>query len=44
MLSLEDDYSGEVKIFGQDISDGSMEYKRKIGYVPEIAEVYHSFE
>ncbi len=40
MLGIEDDYSGEVKIFGQDISDGSMEYKRKIGYVPEIAEVY----
>lgn len=40
MLGIEDDYSGEINIFGQDISDGNMEYKRKIGYVPEIAEVY----
>ncbi|XQY90001.1 ABC transporter ATP-binding protein [Metabacillus sp. HB246100] len=40
MLGIEDDYHGEVKIFGDDISDGKMEYKRKIGYVPEIAELY----
>jgi ABC-2 type transport system ATP-binding protein len=40
MLGIEDDYSGEIKIFGHDISDGNIEYKRKIGYVPEIAEVY----
>lgn len=40
MLGIEDDYSGEIKIFGQDISDGNVDYKRKIGYVPEIAEVY----
>lgn len=40
MLGIEDDYSGEIKIFGQDISDGKIDYKRKIGYVPEIAEVY----
>ena len=30
----------KIKIFGHDISDGNIEYKRKIGYVPEIAEVY----
>ncbi|MCM3409540.1 ABC transporter ATP-binding protein [Metabacillus litoralis] len=40
MLGIEDDYSGEVNIFGHDLSDGKMEYKRKIGYVPEIAELY----
>lgn len=40
MLGIEEGYSGEVKIFGKDISDGDIEYKRKIGYVPEIAEVY----
>lgn len=40
MLGIEHDYSGKVKIFGQDISNGSIDYKRKIGYVPEIAEVY----
>ncbi|MBS4207226.1 ABC transporter ATP-binding protein [Bacillus sp. FJAT-50079] len=40
ILGIEDDYSGEIKIFGHDISDGNIEYKRKIGYVPEIADVY----
>lgn len=40
ILGIEDDYFGEIKIFGHDISDGNIEYKRKIGYVPEIAEVY----
>jgi ABC-2 type transport system ATP-binding protein len=40
MLGIEDGYSGEVKVFGQDISDGKIDYKKKIGYVPEIAEVY----
>jgi ABC-2 type transport system ATP-binding protein len=40
MLGIEDGYSGGVKIFGQDILDGKIDYKRKIGYVPEIAEVY----
>lgn len=40
LLGIESGYSGEVKIFGQDISTESMEYKRKIGYVPEIAELY----
>ncbi|WP_071394135.1 ABC transporter ATP-binding protein [Bacillus tuaregi] len=40
MLGIEGDYSGSINIFGRDISDGDIEYKRKIGYVPEIAEVY----
>lgn len=40
MLGIEGDYSGEIRIFGQDIADEKSEYKRKIGYVPEIAEVY----
>jgi ABC-2 type transport system ATP-binding protein len=40
MLGIEDDYSGVVKIFGHDISDGNIEYKRNIGYVPEVAEIY----
>jgi ABC-2 type transport system ATP-binding protein len=40
MLGIEEGYSGEVKIFGKDISTGDIEYKRKIGYVPEMAEVY----
>lgn len=42
ILGIEDDYQGEVNIFGQNILDGNMEYKRKIGYVPEVADVYDS--
>ncbi|MCH1626993.1 ABC transporter ATP-binding protein [Ferdinandcohnia quinoae] len=40
MLGIEDDYDGEVKIFGMDISNGEVDYKKRIGYVPEIAEIY----
>lgn len=40
MLGLEGDYSGRVEIFGEKITDKSVDYKRKIGYVPEIAELY----
>lgn len=40
MLGLVQGYRGEIKIFGQDISNGDIEYKRRIGYVPEIADIY----
>nr|WP_040206319.1 ABC transporter ATP-binding protein [Neobacillus jeddahensis] len=40
MLGLESDYYGKVEIFGEKVSEKNMEYKRKIGYVPEIAELY----
>lgn len=40
MLGLVQGYTGEIRIFGQDISKGDIEYKRRIGYVPEIAEIY----
>lgn len=40
MLGLLEGYTGEVKILGQDIRNASVEYKRKIGYVPETAEIY----
>lgn len=40
MLGLVQQYKGKVSIFGQDISNGDVEYKRKIGYVPETAEIY----
>ncbi|WHH59284.1 ABC transporter ATP-binding protein [Petroclostridium sp. X23] len=40
ILGLLEGYSGTVEIFGQDISEGDVQYKRKIGYVPEIAEIY----
>jgi ABC-2 type transport system ATP-binding protein len=40
MLGIVEGYSGEVRIMGHDISVDRTEYKRKIGYVPEVAEVY----
>jgi ABC-2 type transport system ATP-binding protein len=40
MLGLIDGYFGEVSIFDRDISDGNVDYKRRIGYVPETAEIY----
>lgn len=42
LLGLIEGYKGEVKILGREISDGNVEYKRKIGYVPEVADIYDS--
>jgi ABC-2 type transport system ATP-binding protein len=42
ILGLVEGYTGEVKILAQDISNGNIEYKKKIGYVPETAEIYDS--
>lgn len=40
MLGLVEGYKGTVEIFDQDIAAGDHTYKRKIGYVPENAEIY----
>lgn len=40
MLGLIKDYKGQVEIFGQDIASGDPSYKKRIGYVPEQAELY----
>lgn len=40
LLGILNNYRGEVKIFGKDISKDGIEYKRKIGYVPETPEIY----
>ncbi|WHY87391.1 ABC transporter ATP-binding protein [Neobacillus novalis] len=40
LLGLEGDFSGKVEIFGEEVTDKNIGYKRKIGYVPEIAELY----
>lgn len=40
MLGLEENYQGKVEIFGQDIANSDHTYKRKIGYVPENADIY----
>lgn len=42
ILGLIEGYSGVVEIFGEDISKTNNEYKKRIGYVPEIAETYES--
>ncbi|TQR21010.1 ABC transporter ATP-binding protein [Psychrobacillus vulpis] len=40
MLGLIEGYHGTIEIFGENIARGDFAYKRKIGYVPETAEVY----
>jgi ABC-2 type transport system ATP-binding protein len=40
VLGLVKGYHGEIRIFGQTISEGELSYKRRIGYVPETAEIY----
>jgi len=42
MLGIVEGFTGSVRVFGEDITNGSIEYKRRIGYVPETAEVYDS--
>ncbi len=42
MLGLVGGYNGKVEIFGRDIADGDVSYKKRIGYVPEVAELYDS--
>lgn len=42
LLGIVNGYKGGVKIFGQDIGNGNIDYKRRIGYVPETAEIYDS--
>lgn len=42
MLGLVTGYKGTVKVLGEDISKSSIDYKRKIGYVPEFADIYDS--
>lgn len=40
MLGIVEGYRGEVKILGNNIKQDTIEYKRKIGYVPEVADIY----
>lgn len=42
LLGIINRYRGEVKIFGENILENRIDYKRRIGYVPETAEVYES--
>ncbi|KAB1437824.1 ABC transporter ATP-binding protein [Candidatus Galacturonibacter soehngenii] len=40
LLGLINGYQGEIKLFGNDINVNPVEYKKKIGYVPETAQMY----
>ena len=42
MLGLLNGYTGSVKVFGEDISTTSLNYRSKIGYVPEVTELYEA--
>ncbi|GAA0692060.1 MULTISPECIES: ABC transporter ATP-binding protein [Clostridium] len=42
ILGLIEASAGDVFIFGEDIKKNGMEYKKRIGYVPEVAELYES--
>ncbi|MDW0113163.1 ABC transporter ATP-binding protein [Sporosarcina saromensis] len=42
MLGLVQGYRGQVEIFGEDIASGDVAYKRRIGYVPEQADLYEN--
>lgn len=42
MLGILDEFKGEINILGSNISKDSKEYKKKIGYVPESAEIYEN--
>lgn len=42
ILGLIENYSGEVRLFGRDISEDRVTYKRRIGYVPESGDIYDS--
>lgn len=40
ILGIVEGYRGEVRVLGQDIKSNPIEYKKRIGYVPEVAEIY----
>lgn len=42
ILGLVTGYSGEIRVMGTDIATGDESYKKKIGYVPEVPEIYDS--
>ncbi|KNF07746.1 ABC-type multidrug transport system, ATPase component [Gottschalkia purinilytica] len=42
LLGIISNYSGLIKIFGNEITQKDIEYKKRIGYVPEVSELYES--
>jgi len=42
LLGMIYNYQGEIEIFGEKISTDQIDYKKKIGYVPEGGEIYEN--
>lgn len=42
MLGILGNYTGKIEIFGKNIEDDLVSYKRRIGYVPEVLALYDS--
>ena len=42
MLGLIDGFTGRIEIFGENINNSDYTYKKRIGYVPETAELYEN--
>lgn len=42
LLGLLPNYEGDVFLFGKSIKEDKIEYKKRIGYVPETAEIYEN--
>jgi len=40
LLGIIPKYSGTVEVFGKDIRKSGIEYKKRIGYIPEVADIY----
>ncbi len=42
ILGILGDYSGSIEIFGKNIENSGVEYKKRVGYVPEILALYET--
>ena len=42
LLGIINSYGGKVEMFGKDIRTQGIGYKKRIGYIPEIAEIYEN--
>lgn len=42
ILGMIKNYNGQVEVFGKDISECSIDYKRNIGYLPEAGTIYEN--
>ncbi len=40
LLGIIEDYEGTVEIFGKDLRTQGIDYKQRIGYVPEVSDLY----